>query len=66
MRGFPRRIMIRLAKPNMFGLAQRVRIGGACGPPPPFAAPLRCALSSGATPREGPSAAQYVCHGSGF
>src|ERR1043166_4614711 len=31
-----------------------VRIGGACGPPPPFAAPLvpRCALSSGATPRD--------------
>jgi hypothetical protein len=30
------------------------RVGGACGPPPPFAAPLvpRCALSSGATPRD--------------
>jgi hypothetical protein len=30
-----------------------LRIGGACGPPPPFAAPLvpRYALSSGATPR---------------
>ena len=27
------------------------RVGGACGPPPPFAAPLRCALTSGATPR---------------
>src|SRR6266849_2427235 len=32
---------------------QRVRLGGACGPPPPFVAPLvpRCALTSGATPR---------------
>jgi hypothetical protein len=30
-----------------------LRIGGACGPPPPFVAPLvpRCALTSGATPR---------------
>jgi hypothetical protein len=30
------------------------RVGGACGPPPPFAAPLvpRCALTSGATPRD--------------
>src|SRR5579859_3718995 len=30
------------------------RIGGACGPPPPFVAPLvpRCALTSGATPRD--------------
>jgi hypothetical protein len=31
-----------------------VRVGGACGPPPPFVAPLvpRCALTSGATPRD--------------
>jgi hypothetical protein len=31
-----------------------VRIGGACGPPPPVAAPLvpRCALLTGATPRD--------------
>jgi hypothetical protein len=30
------------------------RVGGACGPPPPFVAPLvpRCALTSGATPRD--------------
>jgi hypothetical protein len=28
-----------------------IRVGGACGPPPPFTAPLRCALTSGATPR---------------
>jgi hypothetical protein len=30
------------------------RVGGACGPPPPFTAPLvpRCALTSGATPRD--------------
>src|SRR5215207_4961617 len=30
-----------------------MRVGGACGPPPPFAAPLvpRYALTSGATPR---------------
>jgi hypothetical protein len=30
------------------------RVGGACGPPPPFAASLvpRCALTSGATPRD--------------
>jgi hypothetical protein len=33
------------------GSTSSVRVGGACGPPPPFAAPLRCALSSGATPR---------------
>jgi molybdopterin converting factor small subunit len=39
---------IRLARTN------ESRVGGACGPPPPFAAPLvpRCALSSGATPRD--------------
>ena len=32
-----------------------IRVGGACSPPPPVAAPLvpRCALLSGATPREG-------------
>ena len=32
-----------------------VRVGGACGPPPPVAAPLvpRCALLPAATPREG-------------
>jgi hypothetical protein len=31
-----------------------VRCGGACGPPPPFVAALvpRCALTSGATPRD--------------
>jgi hypothetical protein len=30
------------------------RVGGACGPPPPFVAPLvpRCALTPGATPRD--------------
>jgi hypothetical protein len=30
------------------------RVGGACGPPPPFVAPLvpRCALTTGATPRD--------------
>ena len=33
--------------------SSRVRVGGACSPPPPVAAPLvpRCALLSGATPR---------------
>jgi hypothetical protein len=31
-----------------------IRVGGACGPPPPFVAPLvpRCALTTGATPRD--------------
>src|SRR5207248_1445378 len=29
----------------------RLRVGGACGPPPPVAAPLRCALLPAATPR---------------
>jgi hypothetical protein len=34
--------------------ANESRVGGACGPPPPFVAPLvpRCALTSGATPRD--------------
>src|SRR5207237_5770135 len=38
---------------------QRVRVGGACGPPPPVAAALvpRCALLPAAAPRDGPSAA---------
>ena len=36
------------------GVRDVMRIGGACGPPPPVAAPLvpRCALLPGATPRE--------------
>jgi hypothetical protein len=38
------------------------RVGGACGPPPPFAAPLvpRCALTSGATPRDALSRADVL------
>src|SRR5579863_3094034 len=33
--------------------SRRIRVGGACGPPPPVAAPLvpRCALLPAATPR---------------
>jgi len=35
-----------------FGWLSQQRVGGAlAGPPPPFAAPLRCALTSAATPR---------------
>jgi hypothetical protein len=36
------------------GSLNESRVGGACGPPPPFVAPLvpRCALTSGATPRD--------------
>jgi hypothetical protein len=37
-----------------FARMNESRVGGACGPPPPFVAPLvpRCALTSGATPRD--------------
>src|SRR5437762_9344528 len=37
-------------QPNMFGWRAPHGSGG-CRPPPPFAAPLRCALTPAATPR---------------
>jgi hypothetical protein len=41
------------ANESRVGSHNESRVGGACGPPPPFVAPLvpRCALTSGATPR---------------
>jgi hypothetical protein len=52
--GFVSRHVVRIGGAIRFAGMNVVRIGGACGPPPPFAAPLvpRCALSSGATPRD--------------
>src|SRR6202022_3939461 len=44
------------SKKEKIGLGlMSIRVGGACGPPPPGAAPLvpRCALLPAATPREG-------------
>jgi hypothetical protein len=51
---FVSRHVVRVGGAIRFVSRHVVRVGGACGPPPPFAAPLvpRCALSSGATPRD--------------
>jgi hypothetical protein len=55
MRSLAWRSMLRQGQPNMFGW-HAPRGSGALRPPPPFAAPLRCALTPAATPRDGPSA----------
>jgi hypothetical protein len=52
--GAQKKIRIGAQKKIRIGKRTSIRIGGACGPPPPFVAPLvpRCALTSGATPRD--------------
>jgi hypothetical protein len=58
--------VVRVGGAIRFAGMNESRVGGACGPPPPFVAPLvpRCALTTGATPRDvlPPSCASFAPH----